>query len=198
MRSREDARAHCAPFIVFALPRSRSAWLARFLTYGEWHCEHEGLMFRDSLADVRTWLNRPRTGTVETAAGPFWKLLERDAPGIRVATLRRPIPAVLTSLRSAGLRFDRAHMHRVLENAERGLDDIEAALPNVLSMRFADLENEQMCARIFEHCLPYRHDPEWWGRWATRNIQVEMKRLEKTIARRRRRLHDLTAQALRA
>lgn len=186
------------PFIVFSLPRSRSAWLARFLTYGEWHCEHEGLMFRDSLADVRAWLNRPHTGTVETAAAPFWRLLEGYAPGIRVATLRRPIPAVMASLRAAGLRFDRSHMHRSLEHAERTLDDIEASLPNVMSLRFSDLEKEETCARIFEHCLPYRHDAERWRQLAARNIQVDIRQMEKTVARRRHRLHDLTAQALRA
>lgn len=187
-----------APFIVFALPRSRSAWLATFLTYRDWRCEHEGLMFCDSLEDVRTWLGRSCTGTCETAAAPFWKLLERFAPDARVVTLRRPIPAVLASLRAAGLQFDRVHMHRTLENTERRLDDIEAAMPDVLSVRFADLEDEAMCARVFEHCLPYRHDAERWRQLAAQNIQVDMRQLKRTVARRQRQLHALTAQALRA
>ena len=28
-------------FIVFAMPRSRSYWLSRFLSYEGWHCGHE-------------------------------------------------------------------------------------------------------------------------------------------------------------
>ncbi len=28
------------PFVVFGLPRSRTAWLSRFLTYGDWVCGH--------------------------------------------------------------------------------------------------------------------------------------------------------------
>ena len=185
-------------FIVFALPRSRSKWLSVFLTYRDWRCEHEGLMFCDTLADVRAWLARPCTGTVETAAVPLWKLLEGCAPDVRVVTLRRPIPAVLASLRATGLRFDRGHMHRTLENAERRLDDIEAALPDALAVRFADLDDEATCARVFEHCLPYRHDPAWWRQLASQNIQVDMRQMARSVAQRQRRLHDLTAQVLRA
>jgi hypothetical protein len=185
-------------FIVFALPRSRSKWLSVFLTYRDWRCEHEGLMLCDTLAEVRAWLARPCTGTVETAAAPLWKLLEGCAPGVRVVTLRRPIPAVLASLRTTGLRFDWARVHRVLENTERQLDTIEAALPDVLAVRFAELEDEATCARVFEHCLPYRHDPAWWRQLALQNIQVDMRQMQRTVARRQHRLHDLTGQALRA
>jgi hypothetical protein len=30
-----------APYLIFALPRSRTAWLAHFLTYRDWTCLHE-------------------------------------------------------------------------------------------------------------------------------------------------------------
>ena len=47
------------PFVVFALPRSRSAWLARFLTWGDWMCGHDELRHCRSLDDVRAWLAMP-------------------------------------------------------------------------------------------------------------------------------------------
>jgi hypothetical protein len=54
-------------FLVLGLPRSRTAWLANFLTYGDITCTHEGLngcatledykkQFRDSSGDSNTGL----------------------------------------------------------------------------------------------------------------------------------------------
>ena len=159
------------PFVIFALPRSRTAWLARFLTYGDWQCGHEELRHCRSLHDVTSWLSQPYTGTVETAAASFWRLLPAN---VRVVTLRRPVPDVVASLARAGLAFDAAVMTRVIEHLERKLDQIEARMPGVLSVRFADLANEATCARVFEHCLGLPHDPVWWAAVSAVNLQVNM------------------------
>src|SRR5580700_9385789 len=37
----EDTRRDNLPFIIMGLPRSRTAWLAAFLTDGDVHCHHE-------------------------------------------------------------------------------------------------------------------------------------------------------------
>lgn len=40
-------------FVVFSMPRSRSAWLARFLSYGDWHCGHDEIRhFRSLCPDL--------------------------------------------------------------------------------------------------------------------------------------------------
>ena len=190
------------PFVVFALPRSRSAWLSKFLTYGDWHCGHDTLLDHRSLEDVRAFLAQPYTGSVETAAAPFWRLLERFAPGARVVTLRRPIPEVETSLQAflqpAGLHLDPVELRRVLTRAERKLDQIEARLPGVLSVRFADLADEETCAVVFEHCLGLAHDPVWWRKMATRNVQMNAHWFVSTLVARRQQFDALTAAAQRA
>jgi hypothetical protein len=160
-----------APFIVFAMPRSRSRWLAAFLTCGNWQCAHEEVRHCRSLDDVRSWFAQPYTGTVETAAAPFWRLLPQ---GVRVATVRRPVPEVLASLAGAGLTFDPAVMTRLLTRMERKLDQIERRLPNVLSVRFADLANEATCAQVFEHCLGLPHDHAWWAAVSPINLQASL------------------------
>lgn len=162
------------PFVVFSLPRSRSAWLAWFLTYGDWHCGHDELRHCRSLDDVASWLAQPCTGTVETAAAPFWRLLPQ---GVRVATLRRPVPEVVASYRRAGLVFEDAVMTRLIERLDRKLDQIEARLPDVLHLEYAQLEDEEACARAFEHCLGLPHDHAWWERSAAVNVQVDMSHL---------------------
>ena len=156
------------------MPRSRSKWLSCFFGYGDWQCGHETLSHCRSLEDVRSWLSQPCTGTVETSASPFWRLLEALAPGTRIVTLHRPVEAVAASLRRAGMAFDDAVLLPVLEHAEAKLRQIARRLPNVLSVRFEDLADEACCAEVFEHCLPYRHDPAWWSVWAPLNVQVNV------------------------
>jgi len=162
------------PFVVFALPRSRTAWLSRYLTYGDWHCGHDELRHCRSLDDVTSWLAQPCTGTVETAAAPFWRLLP---VGVRVMTVRRRLPDIIASLRRGGLVFDDAPMMRLLANLERKLDQIERRLPNVLSVQFGDLKSEAACAEVFEHCLGLPHDPAWWTAMSAVNIQISLPKL---------------------
>lgn len=148
------------PFIVMGLPRSRTFWLSKFLSYRDCHCGHDQLQHMRSLEDVQTWWTQPNVGTVETAAAPFWRLLP---PGIRIVTVRRSAEDVLASVMRALPRCDPTHMLGVLRAADRKLDQIERRIPGVLRVEFDALATEATCARVFEHCLPYPHDPEWWA-----------------------------------
>ena len=177
-------------FIVYGLPRSRTAWLARFLSYGEWHCGHEELRHARSLADVKAWWSQPCTGTAETAAAPFWRLVPSD---VRVVVIRRPVDEVVESL--ARLGFDRDAMLPLMRRQDAKLDQIEKRVPGVLSVRFADLENEATCARVFEHCLPYKHDPAWWATIAPVNIQIDMRTLVRYAVTYREPMAKLARQA---
>ena len=151
-------RAH--PFIVLGLPCSRTYWLSRFLSYRDWHCGHDELQHMRSLDDCRTWFTQPNVGTVETAAAPFWRLFPKDAV---VVTIRRPVDDSLASVMRIFPGIDTGAMRRTLEAVDRKLDQVEARAANVMSVRFADLKNEWTCAAIFEKCLPYQHDPDWWA-----------------------------------
>ena len=167
------------PFVVLALPRSRTAWLARYLTYGDWQCGHEQLRYCRSFDDVRSWLAQPNTGTAETAAAPFWRLIP---PETRIVTVRRPPAEVLASLAALGLTFDPADMATLLRRADAKLDQIEARWPGVLSVRYADLATEAGCAAVFEHCLQLPHDPAWWAACAAVNVQINVPHLLRYFA----------------
>jgi hypothetical protein len=180
------------PFVVFALPRSRTKWLATFLTYGDWQCGHDELRHCRSLDDVASWLAQPCTGTVETAAASFWRLLP---PDVRVVTLRRPVPDVVASLRRGGMEFDDAVMTRLLERMERKLDQIEARVPGVLAVSYADLANETTCARVFEHCLGLPHDPAWWAACDPINVQINLPHLMRWYAAHQPQLEKLAKTA---
>src|SRR5664279_2954834 len=122
------------PFVVLAMPRSRSYWLSRFLSAGGWHCGHDELRHMRSLDDVRSWLAQPLTGTVETAAGPFWRLLMDLAPDARVVVLRRPVAEVVDSLVRLG--FERAPMVRIMTRLDAKLAQIAVRVPGCLSVSF--------------------------------------------------------------
>lgn len=162
-------------FVVFALPRSRTAWLSRFLTYGDWICGHDELRHCRSLEDVSAWLAQPCAGTVETAAAPFWRLL---APGTRVAVVRRPVADVVASLQALQLgAWDDASLTAAMQRLDRKLAQIAARWPDALSLTFDQLRDEAQCARLFEHCLQQPHDHAWWAAMAPLNVQINMRHL---------------------
>ncbi|NUB27730.1 GNAT family N-acetyltransferase [Azospirillum brasilense] len=163
------------PFIVFGMPRSRTAWLSRFLTYGDWVCGHEELRHARSLDDVRSWLAQPCTGTAETAAAPWWRLARHLRSDLRVVVVRRDVTDATDSLMWLGLFADRTAVERLMLRLDRKLEQISRRVPDALSVRFEDLEREEVCAAVFEHCLPYQHDPDWWKLWAPVNIQCDMR-----------------------
>lgn len=163
------------------LPRSRTAWLAAFLSYGGFQCGHEELRHMRSLGDVRSWLARPMTGTAETAAAPYWRLLQKLAPEARVVIVRRPVEEAVESFMRLGLHNDgatgRERLLRAFQYGDAKLRQAGARLPGALQVSYADLEREETCARVFEHCLPYSHDSSWWRRLASVNIQCDVQAL---------------------
>jgi hypothetical protein len=175
--------------VIFALPRSRTAWLSHFLSYGDWHCAHEEVRHLRSFGDVAAWFTQPCTGTIETAAASWWRMLPK---GVRVATIRRPVSEVVDSLmRIPGCAFDRDAVTTLMTRLDRKLDQIEARLPGVLSVRYEDLTREDACAALFEHCLPSPHDTGL----APVNIQIDMQALIRYCTAYAPALDKLAAQA---
>lgn len=165
-------------FLVVGLPRSRTAWLAKFLTYGGVTCGHEELRHCRSLEDVDTWFSQPGVGSAETAAAPWWRLF----PDCKVVVVRRPVSEVVGSLMAIpGVTFDREALTRLMEYHDRKLDQIEARL-DCLSVTFDDLNTEATCKAVFEHCLPYTFDADHWRFWKDRNVQCDMVALMKYAA----------------
>lgn len=164
-----------APFVIFALPRSRTAWLSHFLSYGDWICGHEESRHMRSLDDVKAWLSQSNTGTIETAVAHWWRLIGEIAPRTKVVVIRRPPSDVVDSLMAIpGCQFDRARLEHDMARLDWKLTQIAARVPGAISIDFADLEREDVCAAVFEHCLPYRHDSARWQALAPVNIQINM------------------------
>lgn len=163
-----------SPFIVLSLPRSRSYWLSRFLSFREWSCGHDDARFFRGMDDVRSWLSQDCVGSAETAVSPFWRLIRAIRPDAKIVIVRRSVDEVVTSILATGYPRDRESLTAQMSALDKKLDQIEKRVPGVLSVKFAGLKQEQTCAELFEHCLPYRHDSAWWAHAAGINLQVNL------------------------
>ncbi len=162
------------PFIVYSVPRARSYWLSNFLSFSGWTCGHDEIRHARGLADVRSWLDMPFTGTVETAGAPWWRLVQAMRPDIKTVVVRRPVAEVVASLLRTGVTFDEPQLLRQMHRLDAKLDQIEARVPGVVSVSFADLATEAGCARVFEHCLGIPFDPAWYACAAPLNLQISL------------------------
>ena len=161
------------PFLILALPRSRTFWLSKFLTYRDWHCGHDELRHVRTLADVQSWLSQPMTGSAETAAAPFWRLIP---PDVRIVIVRRPVPDVVKSMMATmpeGV-FDRNAMTSLMTRLDLKLSQVSKRLPNTLTLSFDSLKDEAACAQVFEYCLPYSHDHKRWRILSGINLQISI------------------------
>jgi hypothetical protein len=166
---------HAPPFIIYSLGRSRTAWLSAFLTYENWTCYHEHAQTLRTPGDLREFLNRPRTGTAETTSAQAWRLIRHYRPDIRSVVIKRPIEDALAAFVRAGkpygIAYDEPTLRKNLEYGDRCLDQI-SAMPGTLTLAYGDLDTEAGARAVFEHCLPYAFDREWWWSLAGKNIQV--------------------------
>jgi hypothetical protein len=176
------------------MPRSRTAWLSRLLTYREWQCGHDEVRHLRSLDDLASWFSQPCTGTIETACAPFWRLLERFGD-VGVVVVRRPVSEVVASFRAAAPGyFDGPAIETAMHRLAHKLDQIERRLPGVLTVTFEELGTEAGCRKLWEHCLPYPFDAAWHGVLAPVNIQVSLGLLFRYMAAYKPQLTKLAKQ----
>lgn len=128
--------------------------------------------------DIRSWVSQDYVGAAETSAAPGWRIVQHYRPDIRVLVVRRAIPDVVESVLALDMKgvckFDPVAVRKQITELDRRLDQIEEGVPGALSVEFDDLDDEDVCARAFEHCLPYYHDHDWWASCAPVNIQADM------------------------
>lgn len=181
-----------APFIVFSLPRSRSAWIARFLSYGERRCGHDIATECASLDEFTSRLRGEYAGTAETGAVVGWRSLRRRIPDARIAVVRRPVHEVYQSLSRFGLGYQVLMDELIKRDAM--LNEL-ACVPGVKSFSFAELNGIEACRALFEHCLGETFDWEWWEGLAVVNIQVDVPERLRFLEANRDRIEALKREA---
>lgn len=165
-------------FIIYALPRSRTAWCSKFLTYKDHICSHEIAQTMRTPNDYKTYFSQPNYGSAETGASQGWWLIEHSCPGIKTVVIHRPVDEVVQSMMEVDVRgtasYDRNLLQKHMSYGKRLLDQISKR-HDVLSISFHDLKKMETCESLFEHCLPYKFDIKWWANLKNKNIQINVK-----------------------
>jgi hypothetical protein len=164
-------------FIIYALPRSRTAWLSKFLSYKDITCLHEPAVTLRTIEDI-PFLFKNNTGVAETGAAQGWWLIKYYVPHIKTVVIKRSVEEVVNSLLKVDLSnkafYDKDTLTKHMNYTNRMLDKISQE-SGVLTVNYYDLPKMETCKSIFEHCLPYKFDIKWWASLKNKNIQVSVK-----------------------
>jgi hypothetical protein len=165
-----------SPFFITGLPRSRTAWLANFMTYGGAYCRHEGLWKE---AETITWLGAgPHRGLADSTLPFAWERLSQSFPTFSLVIVEREPEASFDSLLGfldrGELRVNRTLLRHRFEGLGRALRVLKHSTPHI-AVKFEDLHKLETLHRIWEHCVPFPFDMTRAEMLETLNVQQELR-----------------------
>lgn len=139
-------------YFICSLPRSRTAWIANFLTYGTSFCFHEVFQYLRSgvhgYPELLESTRVPNAGVSDSANTLFIDTLVHLFPHARIVVVRRERSEVDQSMSALGFGFDYT---RILDKFERELDRIaEVYESRTLVMDYRALDP----TAVWDFCVP--------------------------------------------
>lgn len=113
-------------------------------------------------------------GFAETAAAPFWR--ELSVPNLVRVVVKRPLDEIVESFRTAiddNGSTDWSKLRSVIAESQLHLDCISKE-PDTLTVKFHELNNEDVCAEIFSRCLGRSLNKKWFQEMNAKNIEVNV------------------------
>lgn len=155
-------------FVVFALPRSRTAWTTKLLSEHGSNVIHDLAIGPNSAqALMKQFLQID--GCVETGSMLGWKLWRHAFPQVKFAVIRRPLGEVVDSLFKLGIRPD---VDELVERAE--ILSAISSQPGTLTLTSRELGRASGSRALVEHCLGHDLDLGIWERLRNENIQINI------------------------
>ncbi len=169
-------------FLLLAYPRSRTAWLANFLTHGAVACGHELLADLANPRDLPgaiSMLGKPIRGSAETAAALWLPEILEAVPAAKLVCILRPLGEVRASLDRLRLPAEL----RLLEDAMKAA----ARRPNALTVSWRDLDREETCRDILHHIAPCEpFERRRWQMLSHFNVQLTPRRIQQITTSKRK------------
>lgn len=153
-------------FAVLGTPRSRTAWFAKFLSYGDYVCEHEPSRHWSGPNDIREFF-RPGLGASDSMLTLRW----RDViaiPDIRIVIVVRPLQEVIDSAKGVGLDG-----RVVLLRIAAAIVDLAADRPDIPIIPYGEL-TPQRCAAIFSYLLGVPCPDDWLQKWVSTEVLADI------------------------
>lgn len=164
------------PFCVFGLPRSRTAWLAQFLSYGGRECRHEGTVPMRSFDAVLATL-RAGVGLSDTMLGLRAHEIADALPAVRLLIVLRDVNEVRASMEKIGFPMPGPFLDTLSETLYR-----LHPLSNTRYVGFDDLSDREMAGSAFQHCLGETMPDDWFDLWKDVNVQTSPKSVMQAAA----------------
>lgn len=182
----EDVRRDHAPFIIMSLPRSRTAWLAAFLTDGDVTCHHELLRVCESpeeYPDKFLQTKTPIIGDADPSMVLFYEGLRDKLPPHKVVFINRDPVAAEQS--------HRAMLEKTGHKEAQGIDAwlkveiafnaVKRLVPDAMTFQFEDLDDEKKVQQLAEYCTGLPFNRERYRQFNELNIEcIPSKVLEGT------------------
>lgn len=89
-------------YFILGLPRSRTTWLAAFLSTDTQTCYHEKSLEFSSLEDLKIFVQEEDCGITDTALLVHWRWLISSIPEAKLVVIDRPYSEVIDSLAEIG------------------------------------------------------------------------------------------------
>jgi hypothetical protein len=156
-------------FLICAFPRSRTMWLAQFLSVpGVSVCTHEATEFAGSATEF--WQNAeaygaPIYGNSDSANIFVLPALLAERPLTRVIWIARPIVEVAKSMKAAKMPFTEQSARTLMAMRDRYKEYFDVVI------EFSDLEAMDVCKYLWEFVLPgVSFDFDRWGIFHSKKI----------------------------
>lgn len=163
------------PYFITGLPRSRTAWLANLLTWGDSFCFHEATDGCGSIEDLKGVLasvpfGTRHVGNSDPNLGLVPEALVQTFPGCRVVSIYRPLDECVQAewhamnqdkdLMVEGMTMD--GIESLMRRASDGIAHILKALPKDRRMivLYDDLDREATVKAIWRFCVPNTSFPQ--------------------------------------
>jgi len=172
---REDARRDTPPFLIVGLPRSRTAWLAAFLTDGDVFCHHELLRSCDNPDQfVGRLLATPANviGDSDPSIPIYYSQMKGQLPPHKVVFINRPSDECRDSLKSVlvGLGIDPAPHMGIWGELEDNLAKMKNECPDAMTFNFHDLNNIETMRALSEYCTGLPFNEARWKMFDEMNV----------------------------
>jgi hypothetical protein len=171
------------PFFVTGLPRSRTAWLANFLTGEQSLCIHEGLL--NGEAKIVQWLKERhwgvRRGISDSMLPLSWPEISSQFTEYKLVIVRRDPDdcwrSLVAFLDREEVRVPKAALELEFAAVERNLRLMSERCHH-LAVQFEDLNETAVLGKIWNHCLPgLRFSPDRALLLQHLNIQQNVERV---------------------
>lgn len=146
-------------FFILSLPRTRTAWIANFLTYDTSFCFHEALIDVNpvDLPKLFKSTEKPIVGNSDCGNILFLDEIIETFMDAKLVIVERPIDEVISSLDTLGEKFSER------ESVYQALDIIEYAKYTYdhLLLDFHKLDNTA-CRALWDHCIGTPFNEQRW------------------------------------